>query len=160
LTTPPASDSDVPLLICYDGSEHAKYAIRHAAGLLTGRHALVVTVWQPTAVLGGFAWSGEASRVDLAELDRAVAEDGGRVADEGVRIAEEAGLAAEPMAVEANGPVWKTVKETADRNRAAAIVIGSRGLTGLRPMLLGSVSSAVVHHADRPVLVVHSPSTG
>jgi nucleotide-binding universal stress UspA family protein len=64
------------------------------------------------------------------------------------------------MAVEANGPVWNTVKETADRNDAAVIVMGSRGLTGLRSMLLGSVSSAFVHHADRPVLVVHSPSTG
>jgi nucleotide-binding universal stress UspA family protein len=157
---PLSSDSDGPLLICYDGSEHAKHAIRHAAGLLAAKDALVVTVWQPTAFLGGFAWSGEASRVDLAELDRAVAEDGGRVADEGVRIAEEAGLAAEPMAVEANGPVWKTVKETADRNDAAVIVMGSRGLTGLRSMLLGSVSSAVVHHADRPVLVVHNPKTG
>jgi nucleotide-binding universal stress UspA family protein len=35
--------------------------------------------------------------------------------------------------------------------------MGSRGLTGVRSMLLGSVSSAVVHHADRPTLVVHMP---
>jgi nucleotide-binding universal stress UspA family protein len=154
---PHSKDLAGPLLICFDGSDHAKYAIRHAAGLLAVKAALVVTVWQPTAFLGGFAWAGEASMVDLGDLDRAVAEEGRRVADEGVRIAREAGLAAEPMAVEANGPVWKTVTETADRNDATAIVMGSRGLTGLRSMLLGSVSSAVVHHADRPVLVVHIP---
>jgi nucleotide-binding universal stress UspA family protein len=156
---PHAADRAGRLLICYDGSEHAKHAIRHAAGLLAARDALVVTVWQPTAFLGGLGWSGEASMVNLVELDRAVAEDGGRVADEGVRIAREAGLAAEPMAVEATGPVWKTVTKAADRNDAAVIVMGSRGLTGLRSMLLGSVSGAVVHHADRPVLVVHIPAT-
>ena len=50
--------------------------------------------------------------------------------------------------------------ETADRNDTAVIVMGSRGLTGLRSMLLGSVSSAVLHHADRPVFVVHSPIDG
>jgi nucleotide-binding universal stress UspA family protein len=154
---PHSKDLAGPLLICFDGSDHAKYAIRHVAGLLAAKAAVVVTVWQPTAFLGGFAWAGEASMVDLGDLDRAVAEEGRRVADEGVRIAREAGLAAEPMAVEANGPVWKTVTETADRNDATAIVMGSRGLTGLRSMLLGSVSSAVVHHADRPVLVVHIP---
>ena len=92
--------------------------------------------------------------VDFVEFDRAAAEDGGRVADEGVRIAQEAGLRAEPIAVEATGPVWKTILEIADRHDAATIVMGSRGLTGLRSMLLGSVSSAVVHHADRPTLVI------
>jgi nucleotide-binding universal stress UspA family protein len=117
-----------------------------------------VTVWQPTSDLGAFAWYGAGPNLfDFADLDRAGAEAGGRVAEEGVHIAREAGLAAEPMAVEANGPVWKTVTETADRNDATAIVMGSRGLTGLRSMLLGSVSSAVVHHSDRPVLVVHIP---
>jgi nucleotide-binding universal stress UspA family protein len=154
---PPSADRAGRLLICYDGSAYAKHAIRHAARLLSAKDALVVTVWEPSAFLGGFAWAGEASMVDLRDLDRAVAEEGRRVADEGVRIAREAGLAAEPMAVEADGPVWKTVTKTADRNDAAAIVMGSRGLTGLRSMLLGSVSGAVVHHADRPVLVVHIP---
>ena len=59
-----------------------------------------------------------------------------------------------PIAVEATGPVWKTIVEIANRHDAATIVMGSRGLTGLRPMLLGSVSSAIVHHADRPTLII------
>jgi hypothetical protein len=45
---PPSVDHDGPLLIGYDGSEHAKDAIRSAAQLLTVKDALVVTVWQPT----------------------------------------------------------------------------------------------------------------
>jgi nucleotide-binding universal stress UspA family protein len=147
---------DGPLVLCYDGSEDAKYAIQSGSSLLRSRRALVVTVWQPTAVLGSFAWSGAtAGMVDYVELDRAAAEDGGRVANEGVRIAQEAGLEAQAVAVKASGPVWKTILEIADGCDAATIVMGSRGLTGVRSILLGSVSSAVVHHADRPTLVIH-----
>jgi nucleotide-binding universal stress UspA family protein len=151
--------ADGPLLFCYDGSEDAKHAIERAGGLLAARHALVLTVWQPTALLGSFAWSGAtADMVDYVALDRAAAEDGGRVADRGVRIAQEAGLEAEPVAIKSAGAVWETIIEIADRHDAAAIVMGSRGLTAVGRMLLGSVSSAVMHRADRPTMVVHRPS--
>jgi nucleotide-binding universal stress UspA family protein len=124
--------------------------------LLGGRHAVVLTVWQPTVGLGSFAWSGATENMlNYVELDRAAAELGGRIANEGARIAQDAGLQAEPVAVEATGPVWKTILEIADRQEAAAIIMGSRGLTGVRSMLLGSVSTAVVHHAERPTLVIH-----
>ena len=104
----------------------------------------------------GFA--GEAAgMVNLVELDRAAAEDGGRLAGEGVRIATDAGLMAEPLALEAAGPDWKTIVDIAEREDAATIVMGSRGLAGLKAMLLGSVSSAVLHHADRPTLIVRRP---
>ena len=146
------------LLICFDGSEDAEQAIQRAGGLLVARDAVVLTVWQPTAALGSFSWGGEAAgMVNFVELDRAGAEDAGRIAEEGVRLAREAGLEAEPVAIKATRPVWKTIVETADAQDAAAIVMGSRGLTGVRSMLLGSVSSAVVHHAVRPTLVVHRP---
>jgi nucleotide-binding universal stress UspA family protein len=152
------SSAEGPVILCYDGSDDARSAIQRAGGLFAGRRALVVTVWLPTATPGALGFAGEtAGMVDLFELDRAAAEAGARVAEEGARIAQEAGLLAEPVAVQAAGPVWKTIIQIADRNDAATIVMGSRGLTRLRAVLLGSVSSAVVHHAARPTLVIRQP---
>jgi nucleotide-binding universal stress UspA family protein len=152
--------TDGPLLLCFDGSERAARAIERAGALFAPRDALVVTVWQPTS-LGSIAWSGvTASMVEFFRVDRAGLEAGWRVADEGVRIAMEAGLQATPLAVEAAGPVWSTILEIADRHDAATIVMGSRGLTGLRSTLLGSVSNAVVQHTDRPTLITRQPVAG
>ena len=154
-----ATRADTPLMLCYDGSDPAKHAIERAADLLRTRNALVLNVWQTTVGLGSFAWAGATENmIDYVGLDRAAAELGGRIVSEGVRVAQHAGLEAEPLAVKATGPVWTTILEVAERYDASMIVIGSRGLTGLRSILLGSVSTAVVHHADRPTLVIHSPS--
>ena len=152
---------DSPLLLCYDGSDHAANAIEDAARLFAGEHALVLAVWQPLAGLDVIAWAGAtASMVDFVDLDQAAAQDGGRVAEAGARLAREAGLEADAVAVKAAGPIWKTILEVGKQHHAATIVLGSRGLTGIRSMLLGSVSGAVVQHADRPTLVVHRPDHG
>jgi nucleotide-binding universal stress UspA family protein len=117
-----------------------------------------LTVWQPISGLASVTWSGATVMPNFTELDHVASEDGQGRAEEGVNLARESGLEAEPLAVEADGPIWETIIETADRRQAAVIVMGSRGLTGLRSMLLGSVSSTVVHHAHRPTLVVHRDS--
>ena len=94
----------------------------------------------------------------VEDRSRRRADHGAASPDEGVRLAQEAGLDAEPVAVEAGGPVWERRSSGSPSSTSAAtIVMGSRGLTGLRAMLLGSVSSAVVHHADRPTLVIPRP---
>ena len=50
--------------------------------------------------------------------------------------------------------VVKEIIEYAGKNRIDMIVIGSRGLTGIKKMLLGSVASGVVTYAHCSVLVV------
>jgi nucleotide-binding universal stress UspA family protein len=153
--------ADGPLIVCFDGSDDARHAIERAGALFSGRHTLVVTVWQPTAIPLTLGYAGETAGMnDFVALDRAAAEDGRRIADEGVRLAQGAGLLAEPCAVKATGAIWETIVEQADRHDAAMIVLGSRGLTGWRAKLLGSVSSAVVHHADRPMLIARRPRGG
>ena len=155
-----SSRAEGPLLVCYDGSADARNAVERAGVLFPGHDAVVVTAWQPATGVGNFAWAGEAvGPVDFFELDRAAAEECTRVAEEGAHLAQEAGLGAEPLAVPAAGPVWATIVELADRYNAAAIVMGSRGLTGVRSMLHGSTSSAVMQHAERPALVVRRSAT-
>jgi nucleotide-binding universal stress UspA family protein len=150
--------ADGPLILCYDGSQGAADAIQQAGALFTGSRALVLTVWQSVPIPGSLGMGGEAApMVNDIELDRAAADRGGRLADEGVRIARGAGLLAEPLPVKGPGAIWETIVDLANRHHAGAIVMGSRGVTGIRARLLGSVSDAVVHHADRPTLIVRDP---
>jgi nucleotide-binding universal stress UspA family protein len=49
--------------------------------------------------------------------------------------------------------VVKEIIKYAEKNRIDMIIIGSRGLSGIKKMLLGSVASGVVTYAHCPVLV-------
>ena len=50
--------------------------------------------------------------------------------------------------------VVKTIVEYAEEKNIDLIVIGSKGMSGLKRMLLGSIASGVVTYAECPVLVV------
>jgi nucleotide-binding universal stress UspA family protein len=52
--------------------------------------------------------------------------------------------------------VAATINDVADDNAAALTVMGTRGLSGIRSVVLGSVSHAVAQHTHRPLLVVPS----
>lgn len=58
--------------------------------------------------------------------------------------------------VDEDGPAADVIVRIAEREHAALIVVGSRGV-GQAPRLLGSVSEAVLAHAHVPVLVVPRP---
>lgn len=55
------------------------------------------------------------------------------------------------------GPGYEIV-ELAKKKGADLIVIGTHGHTGLKHVLLGSVTEKVVRHAPCPVLVIRHPS--
>lgn len=144
-----------PLLLCYDGSENAKHAIREAAGLLAPRRALVLSVWQDAEAIPSLAWAG-AALPNLEDLMAAARDGAERMAEEGAGIARATGFDATALAAEAKGPIWIAVEQVAERHDADAIVVGSRGLSGIKSILLGSVSSGIIHHSSRPTIVVRA----
>ena len=124
---------DKPLLLCYDGSENAKHAIREAAALLAPRRALVLTVWQDAAALPSLAWAG-AALPDLEDVFAAARDGAGRMAEEGAGIARATGFDAISIVAEAKGPIWAAVEQAAEEHDASAIVVGSRGLSGIKSL--------------------------
>ena len=56
----------------------------------------------------------------------------------------------------AKGPFFAALIALADELDAKAIVVGSRGRSSLAAAVLGSVSTGVLHHTDRPVLVARA----
>src|SRR5947209_16641127 len=132
-------------LLCYDGSDAAKTAIAEAARLLAPAPALVATAWQPAAVaLATYSW-GPGVLPEGDEIDRTAADGARQSATEGADLARKAGFEAEPVALESAGPLWQAIVEAAADRDAAVIVAGTRGLRGLKSVMLGSVSNGIVH---------------
>jgi nucleotide-binding universal stress UspA family protein len=138
-----------PILICYDGSDGARHAIEAAAGLLGGHPAVVLAVGPPLTGAESYAALGPMPP-SFEELNEDQALD---LAKAGAELARNAGFAAEARA-DVAAPTWEGVIQAADKIDAAVIVVGSRGLTGVKEALEGSVSHAVAEHAGRPVLIV------
>lgn len=148
------------ILICYDGSPDSKAAVEHAGELMKGECATVLTVWEPFAeIVARMPWGPGMSPAigDSEKIDEASRESAERRAREGAELARAAGLDAQPRARSQVTTIPEAILAEAQREGASAIVMGTRGLTGLKSLLLGSVSHAVLQHADRTVIVVPSP---
>jgi nucleotide-binding universal stress UspA family protein len=138
-----ADQKDV--IVATDGSESAERAVTSGAALARalGARAVLVYVRPSLGTLGAPHYQEKLSE-QMAHarvaLDRAQA------------LAGEQGAEAEEEILE--GDPAERLVELAQARDAALIVVGSRGLGAVKGALLGSVSSAVLHRAGRPVLVV------
>jgi nucleotide-binding universal stress UspA family protein len=71
-----------------------------------------------------------------------------------VSKAEASGVKVRGEIVENVPSVVESITDYADEWKVQVIVVGTRGLSGFKKLLLGSVSSALVSHASCSVLVV------
>jgi nucleotide-binding universal stress UspA family protein len=154
-----AGDLGGPLVVGYDGSDAARRAVAAAGRLFKGRDAIVVHVWEsPVRSTHTGRAIANAPLPEIREVTQdlhAFFADGAReLAEEGAALATEHGLRARPEAVEAGSGAWRGLLSAARTADAAVVVVGSRGRGGIASVVLGSVSSGLVHNADLPVLVV------
>jgi nucleotide-binding universal stress UspA family protein len=137
------------MLVAVDGSELALDAVRHALRLRQEGLAaefVLANVQEPTYVYEMVL------APDAEVLERVSGEVGTRALAGAEALFKAAGVPYEREI--GSGDPAPTLVEISERYRCDAIVLGARGLGGLRSALFGSVSQGVLHGSALPVTVV------
>ena len=146
------------VLVAYDGSASAQAALQATAELLPGADAVVLTVYEAPVrlehLLAAHGPTPSPLEHDVADIRRLIQDEAKATAREGAELASEAGLAAKAEIAAAPGSAWPVILAEATQRESAALVCGTRGRSGLSRAWLGSTSSALLHHATLPILVV------
>lgn len=145
------------LLIAYDGSDGAAAGIRAAGCLFPGAGAVIVHVQHDHEALESGALAGIATPDDVIagvrRRQRAAHERAWELLGRAERVAEAAGLRPEPEL--RSGPTpWRAIADAAEAHDPDVVVCGKRGHGVFSRSLLGSTSSALLHHGRHPLLIV------
>lgn len=146
------------ILLATDGSSEAQLAASTAADLADATnselHILSVALGNPDPV---YQIHEASLRYETYEQAlEAVKGEAQKLLDEQVQKIREAGGSVKEAHLTIGESRDKAIVHLADELGAGLIVMGSRGLGGMRRTLIGSVSDSVVRHAHCPVLIVRS----
>lgn len=152
--TSPESQTAGPVLVGTDFSETAAAALEWAVELARQQGArleLVHAVTVPPSMPGYVPTTG----LDFTEDVRRAAEGklqelASSLRQGGMEVGSQVDL----------GTPSQVIVDRAAEIAASAIVLGTRGLTGLRHLLLGSTTERVIHAAPCPVLAIHPEDRG
>jgi nucleotide-binding universal stress UspA family protein len=140
------------IMVAFDGSKDATSAVRLAASLSKrfSSELIVIHVFGSPSV--GLSAASGMPLPDYSELEDAAKAAGEKVLAAGMQVAAESGVEAKGELKESPSVVEALV-EYAEKQNVDLIVVGTRGMTGFRKLIMGSVSSGLVGHAHCPVLV-------
>lgn len=145
------------ILVAVDGSKEAEAALKEAEEIArstgSGLHIVHALYDRPQAPYPHpLAKEGWEEHLEEAK------EKARSFADKKASLIRESGGEVEWAGIVLGEPD-KEIVRLAEELGAAMIVVGSRGLGGVRRALMGSVSDSVVRHAHCPVLVVREPGS-
>jgi nucleotide-binding universal stress UspA family protein len=137
------------ILVAVDGSEHGAAALRTAAQLAGEEHARLTVLTAVPAIPASvqFSSAGAAALGDAAQL----------MGEVGARISKQVDALPDDISVTSivvGGHPANVILSRLGEGRYDLLVMGTRGLGRVGSALLGSVSQAVLHKAQVPVLVV------
>jgi nucleotide-binding universal stress UspA family protein len=146
------------ILLATDGSEYANLALHVAVDMAekTGSELHVVHVGTPVYLPRYY--EGLDMEEYIEEEEQGLERRAQKLLDEQVGKINATGGSVDQAHLRIGGPDEEIVT-LAEELGAGLIVMGSRGLGGVRRALIGSVSDSVVRHAHCPVLVVRKESS-
>jgi nucleotide-binding universal stress UspA family protein len=142
------------IAVAVDGSDHANAALEVAVDLAKryGADLKVISVAPLQPIMMAPNEPFVASAVPPTDLPRFQ-----KVVEAAVKKAEDGGVS-KVTGVCTDGVVVDELLGELDEHPPDLLVIGSRGLSAAKRLLIGSVSIAMVNHAPCPVLVVRPPA--
>ena len=144
------------IVVSTDGSENAKKAVEAACLIAkqNGSELRIVHVVSE-ALPAQYAPIGINEPVaDYTSYFDAIEQKGKDLVDLAVAEARKAGVNATGVVLRTISSTVEVILEASQRYHADLIVVGTRGFGGFKKLLLGSVSSGIVSHANCSVLVV------
>ena len=146
------------ILVPVDGSENAaraasvaiEYARKFEAEVFV-IHVIAIPAHTLAEVEGGI---GGLDSSESRQYFASARQNAKAIVDEVVKSAEAKNVKATGIIQEYSFSVVETIVDHAAKYNVDLIVIGTRGLTGFRKLLIGSISSGVVNHAHCPVLLI------
>jgi len=140
------------ITVAIDGSPNAEEALAAAIDLASRYDAeLVVLAVAPLIPV----YLPSASPYVSTPVTRSETDQYQTLVNAAVKRAEESGVSA-VTGLCLEGVVVDEILTFLEKNPSDLIVVGSRGLSATKRLLIGSISSALVTHAPCPVLVVRS----
>ncbi len=148
------------ILVPLDGSEQSLKALDLAFEIaakfgskLTLIHAYSVASMtgflpEPSAMIGVPVMSTS----DISKLAESAREAGRKILDDGRKRVKASDIEVHTL-LEEGHPVQEIIRAS-EEGKFELIVMGARGLSRIRELLLGGVSDAIMHHAVCPVLIV------
>jgi len=141
------------IVVAFDGSPDSLKAVKRASALAKEFGATITIVHAYTLPALGYGGPGPMPLVDFKSIEDSARSKARETLEKGKTICEQEGVSAKVELLQATSIV-QAIVEFAAKENADLIVMGTRGMTGFKKMLMGSVSDGVVSHAHCSVLVV------
>jgi nucleotide-binding universal stress UspA family protein len=137
------------ILVAYDGSDLAKEALQKAIELAATNKAIEIVVIH--VIQHPIVTDYSAAYAYTQELEK-VRQEGGLIIKEAQNTLTDVANRWRTAVVENRAA--QAILAERDKANCDLIVMGSRGLSGLKELFLGSVSHYVLQHSPVPVLIV------
>ena len=138
------------ITVGFDGSHSARRALEWAMSEAAVRHTLLTVLTVHLVPASGWTGNPIVLPADAPELEKMCQAAEDAVAKVAAELGQPGAVAVIVRAV--NGYPGEELTKASDD--ADLVVVGARGMSAIGRLLLGSVSSEVLHHARCPVAVI------
>jgi nucleotide-binding universal stress UspA family protein len=143
------------ILVAIDGSEHSfkatEYALELAKSFGAQLYAVTVTYIPASDHL---SQKEVLSKSLVEDSSNNSMKDAGNWFENFTQNAKEDNIQLKTELINSHGPVDYVLLEYAEKENIDLIVVGTRGKTGFKKLLLGSIASSIITYAHCPVMVV------